>query len=207
MTPYEVLGVSPNATRAEVAAAYKTLVQIFHPDRYENSPKNVRLEADRRMKELTRAYNLARKGGAALAKEMATQTARTGGAPGDGRSSQVWASPARKPTDQAIKEHKARLRAARAARAQAEQATRRGDARSQAKGRGLHGQSGQSGQAVFGFGQALHSNEVLCRNCRSLQRLPAGWQTQLDHLDYVCGFCGRVVMSSLTWGRVPPRLN
>ncbi len=54
--PYEVLGIQSGASPEEMSAAFKTLAQIYHPDRYENSPQTVRDEANRRMKEITAAY-------------------------------------------------------------------------------------------------------------------------------------------------------
>ena len=33
MNHYELLGLAPTATADEIRAAYRTLVQIFHPDR------------------------------------------------------------------------------------------------------------------------------------------------------------------------------
>ncbi|MGH9185627.1 MAG: J domain-containing protein, partial [Acidimicrobiales bacterium] len=62
LAPYQVLGVSPLASRAEVSRAYKVLAQIFHPDRFAESPKSVRDEAEYRMMVLNDAYALARKG-------------------------------------------------------------------------------------------------------------------------------------------------
>ncbi|MGH9180424.1 MAG: J domain-containing protein, partial [Acidimicrobiales bacterium] len=66
MTPHDFLDVKPNATVAEVTAAYRVLVQIFHPDRYADSPEAVRQEAERQMKDLNEAYKLARMGPSAL---------------------------------------------------------------------------------------------------------------------------------------------
>ena len=58
---YEVLGVTPAASAGEVADAYRSLVQIYHPDRYVDSPERVRVEAERRMQDLNEAYRLIRR--------------------------------------------------------------------------------------------------------------------------------------------------
>ncbi len=50
--PYKVLGVPPNASDAEIKAAYRRLVKKYHPDL---NPGNV--EAAEKMKELNAAYD------------------------------------------------------------------------------------------------------------------------------------------------------
>ena len=53
---HEILGVAPDASADEISEAYRTLVQIYHPDKYMDSPTRVQAEATRRMQEINRAY-------------------------------------------------------------------------------------------------------------------------------------------------------
>lgn len=54
--PYEVLGVTPDATDEQVKTAYRNLAKKYHPDNYANSPlKDV---ADEKMKEVNEAYDM-----------------------------------------------------------------------------------------------------------------------------------------------------
>jgi hypothetical protein len=52
--PFAVLGVAPNASADEVAAAYRSLAKRWHPDRVEGP------QAARRMAEINAAYDLLR---------------------------------------------------------------------------------------------------------------------------------------------------
>ena len=57
---YEILGVSPCASREELRAAYRALARRWHPDRFLEGPE--RDWAGARMAEITRAYRACLKG-------------------------------------------------------------------------------------------------------------------------------------------------
>ncbi len=60
--PYEVLGVSPNASEEEVKKAYRELARKYHPDKYVDNP--LADLAQEKMKEINEAYDTIVKGGA-----------------------------------------------------------------------------------------------------------------------------------------------
>lgn len=60
MNPYEILGIKPNATQAEIKSAYRTLIKQYHPDQYGDNP--LRELAEEKMREINGAYDTLTKG-------------------------------------------------------------------------------------------------------------------------------------------------
>jgi len=52
--PYSVLGISPDASDAEVKKAYRELARKYHPDNYQNNP--LADLAEEKMKDINEAY-------------------------------------------------------------------------------------------------------------------------------------------------------
>jgi len=57
---FETLGIEPTVDGRAIRAAFVRIARIYHPDRFADQPEDVRLEAERRMKEASAAYELLR---------------------------------------------------------------------------------------------------------------------------------------------------
>ena len=57
--PYSILGVSQDASEAEIKRAYRELARKYHPDNYQNNP--LADLAEEKMKEINEAYELVTK--------------------------------------------------------------------------------------------------------------------------------------------------
>ena len=185
--PYQALGVPATATKSELTAAYRTMAQLFHPDRYAEAPEHVRREAERRMKELNDAYDFARK-----ATPVETQQYRR--AKQTQRRERVRKEPTPAPNfgvpwEDAQRERAQQSAMAHAARMAREQAEHNGKAVPRQK------PVRQYPSTLAGLGEALHTNKIPCRSCRSLEWLPPGWSDQLDVLDFFCSVCDRLLIS------------
>lgn len=55
--PYTTLGVSPNATQAEIREAYRKLANQYHPDKVAHLGKEFQQLAEKRFKEIQNAYD------------------------------------------------------------------------------------------------------------------------------------------------------
>jgi hypothetical protein len=185
LAPFEVLGVSPTATAEEVNAAYRILAQIYHPDRYQDSPDEVRRESEDRMRCLNEAYREAQNGHLAV-RPMGTSngTSRRRSTP-YGAGSPVhpgvpWDVAARARAQEAV-----RAEQARQAR---EQAAPQGNA--VPKPRPTFG-----GPVLKGLGMARFTNNIVCSGCSSVQWLPTDWRERLDNTAFYCSMCERLIFS------------
>ena len=59
--PYRVLGLTEDASEAEIDRAWRRLIAQYHPDRLEGAAPELRRQAERRASEINGAYDRIRK--------------------------------------------------------------------------------------------------------------------------------------------------
>ncbi|PJK00137.1 hypothetical protein CO615_05655 [Lysobacteraceae bacterium NML75-0749] len=55
-SPYRVLGISTDASDAEVEQAWRRLISQYHPDKYVNAAPELRARAERAARDINTAY-------------------------------------------------------------------------------------------------------------------------------------------------------
>ncbi len=56
--PHVVLGLEPEATKEEIRAAYQRLIKEYHPDKVATTAPEIRELAERRTRQINRAYEI-----------------------------------------------------------------------------------------------------------------------------------------------------
>ena len=198
--PFEVLGIAPTASPQEITAAYRSLAKKYHPDRYHGRSERVQRAAEQRMMELNEAYKAARDGGSRRSAEddLYAGGPRSGVWPGTApgtwartAASSTWLRATREQAERAARAHEAQARSFHLLRREAKKAVTYGTAVARSKSRMLT----RVPSTLYGIGQAAHSNELTCRGCRTVQRLPGNWQERLADTAYFCSGCDAVLLS------------
>ncbi|WBB54151.1 J domain-containing protein [Verrucosispora sp. WMMD573] len=101
--PYALLGVSREASVAEIRQRYLILVQVWHPDKHQSSPENVREEATRQMQQINRAYKLLTD-----VRERETRERQARQAEEQQRAGRQWAGGGQRASDWAAQQREAR---------------------------------------------------------------------------------------------------
>lgn len=204
--PFKVLGVSPMATQSEITTAYRALAKQFHPDRFQEQPEIERRAAETRMAELNEAYKMAKEqirygtdddiygtGSRARGRNEPWSGADVGAWSRTAKRSESSAARAarmamaREVAERAARAHETQARVFQRQRVQARKDARFGDAVARSK-TGLP-------STLAGAGQAVHTNELACRRCRTIMRLPAGWHDRLDTTAFFCSSCNELLLS------------
>lgn len=59
--PYAVLGLTADASEAEIDRAYRRLITQYHPDRLGGAAEDLRKQAEEKAREINRAYDRIKK--------------------------------------------------------------------------------------------------------------------------------------------------
>jgi curved DNA-binding protein CbpA len=206
--PFKTLGIPHTSTPAEVTTAFRTLAKKYHPDKYQEKPERERLAAQKRMAELNEAYKLAReklsRGGG---EDIYGTRQRSRSTPWEGSDVGAYARTARRTessaarasrlaasrdqAERAAREHETQARIFQRLRMDARKQAQYGDAVAKSKSRLV----AKVPSTLAGAGQAVHTNELACRSCRTIQRLPRGWQDRLADTAFFCSSCDQVLLN------------
>lgn len=198
LAPYEVLGVSPTASQDEVKAAFRILVQIYHPDRYADASEEVQQEIEERMRALNHAYDEAQNGNLAVRPLLSSNAShyshntRPNGAgwfPAGtrGQDTPGYARPG-VPWDVAVEARAAAMRQAEEDRRAREAAKPQGHAI--ARPRPVN-----HVPVLKGLGMARLTNNINCSGCGSVMWLPENWRDRLDTTAFYCSRCNRLIFT------------
>lgn len=207
--PFKTLGIAPTSTPAEVTTAFRTLAKKYHPDLYQEKPERARKAAEQRMAELNEAYQLAREKmarGAGAAEDIYGTGRRARSRPYEGSDVGSYARTARRSessaaraarmaasrdqAERAAREHETQARVFQRLRLDARRDARYGDAVARSKSRLVT----KIPSTMAGAGQAVHTNELPCRSCRTIARLPTNWHDRLSDTAFFCSSCDQVLL-------------
>jgi hypothetical protein len=194
LTPFEILGVVPSASQEEVVSAFKVLAQIYHPDRFRDSPEAVRMEAEYRMRALNEAYAAAKKGRMLNSEQAKGDRNAHSWRPtamwdaGSSKSARRWDGVAWTEANQAraaamVKDNEAKAKS---------QTTAKRNGQAIVKPRSVEP---SRNSFLNGLGLARVTNNVVCIGCDSVQWLPPGWREMLDDSAFFCSICGRIILA------------
>lgn len=206
--PFKTLGIPHTSTAAEVTTAFRTLAKKFHPDKYQARPEKERQAAEKRMAELNEAYKLAREklsrgvdddiyGTRSRSRATRYEGSDVGAYARTARRSESSAARAsriavsRDQAERAAREHETQARVFQRLRVDARKQAQYGDAVAKAKSRLVT----KISSTMAGAGQAVHTNELACRSCRTIQRLPVDWHERLIDTAFFCSSCDQVLLS------------
>lgn len=206
--PFKTLGIPATSTPGEITSAYRSLAKKYHPDLFQEKTERVRLAAEQRMAELNDAYKMARENVRTGADDDIYGTKKRSRAePWSGAEAGAWSRTAhrsessaarasrmaasRDQAERAAREHETQARIFQRMRLDARKVAQYGEAVARSKSR----LTSRTPNTMAGAGQAVHTNELACRSCRVIQRLPADWHDRLSDTAYFCSSCDEVLLN------------
>jgi len=171
--------------------AYKILAQIFHPDRFRDSPEAVRNEAEYRMRALNEAYAAAKRGrlsnqaGSTNARHSRPTAAWDAGSSAGARAwdGVAWTDANKARAAAMVKDNEAKAKEHKPAMRNGQAIVR------------LRSVEPSRNSFLNGLGLARVTNNIVCRGCDSVQWLPPGWRDMLDDCAFYCSICDRIILA------------